>query len=263
MKLLHKLKLIILSLFLLPSICLAGVLFDAVDDVIDCGSDSALDNMSTFTYSAWIYPTGYGGGSKGRIIQKGNNVSGGKFLYYTNVDVNAPSIALWVQWTTYGKWYSPATPFALNTWNHIAATYDTSATTNNAIIYINGTSVSLTSTAPTGTITSDAAASLAIGNESTVFSRAFQGIIDEVAVWNSILTANEISILANSRLRRMPLQIQPANLKLYLPLESVSDGASADGVVFKDLSGNTNNGTANDGANNTGCAGSGEVVLSY
>lgn len=90
------------------------------------------------------------------------------------------------------------------------------------------------------------------------------GTIDEVAVWNAELTDNDISILANSKVKHMPLQISPGNIIFYLPMDDQPDGTSADGdtLVNQDNPG-TANGTGNDGANNTGLTWKAEAVLSY
>jgi len=89
------------------------------------------------------------------------------------------------------------------------------------------------------------------------------GDIYECAEWNVLLTDSEVSLLVNSKVKRMPLQIQPANLTSYWAMDDVADGASADGVTFLDMSRNANNATGVDGANNTGLTAVAETVLSY
>ena len=73
---------------------------------------------------------------------------------------------------------------ALNTWTHLAFTYD-GATEK---LYVNG--VLVTSRAQTGAI-SAANGVLHIGGDS-VWGEHFQGLIDEVRVYNRALTAAEI-----------------------------------------------------------------------
>jgi len=88
--------------------------------------------------------------------------------------------------------------------------------------------------------------------------------IGEVAIWNDYaLSLEEIEQLSNSKVKRMPLQISPANLLLYWPLDEQPDGTSWDADVAVDLSPNGNNGTGVDGANNTGLTAVAETVLSY
>lgn len=91
----------------------------------------------------------------------------------------------------------------------------------------------------------------------------FDGQLNEVAVWDTNISSGEVSILNSSKMKHMPLQIKPANLKGYWAMNSGADGASADGATIIDLSGNGNNGTGDDGANNTGLTWKAEEALSY
>src|SRR3989344_3836504 len=44
--------------------------FDGSDDRVDAGSPASLDNVNTFTYTAWVKPIGRGETSAGRIVNK-------------------------------------------------------------------------------------------------------------------------------------------------------------------------------------------------
>jgi hypothetical protein len=84
-----------------------------------------------------------------------------------------------------------------------------------------------------------------------------------VAVWNVALTSTELSLLFNSKIKGMPLQIRPSNLVLYHSMDEGFIGASADTDTLQDLSGNNNDGNPDNGANNTGMSWVGETILSY
>jgi acyl dehydratase len=73
---------------------------------------------------------------------------------------------------------------ALNTWTHLAVTYD-GATIR---VYVNGTQVA--TRAQTGPITTSTGV-LRIGGNA-VWSEFFQGLIDEVRIYSRALTAAEI-----------------------------------------------------------------------
>lgn len=89
-------------------------------------------------------------------------------------------------------------------------------------------------------------------------------IVNDVAIWKGVAVSGaELSLSYNSRVKHMPLQIQPLNLVAYLPMDDGQDGTSADGATVSDMSGNGNNGTGDDGANNTGLTWKAEEVLSY
>ncbi len=68
------------------------------------------------------------------------------------------------------------------------------------------------------------------------------GIVYEVAIWDSELSANDIAILSNSSGKRMALQVQPANLQGYWVLDEGKDGEdfSTTADFYKDISGNAN-----------------------
>src|SRR5262249_21991041 len=73
---------------------------------------------------------------------------------------------------------------ATSTWTHLAVTYDGS----NVRLYVNG---NLTSTTPaTGSITTSTNP-LQIGSDS-IYGQSFNGLIDEVRVYNAALTASQI-----------------------------------------------------------------------
>ena len=88
----------------------------------------------------------------------------------------------------------------------------------------------------------------------------YNGDISEAATWDVILTDSEI-VQLYSHIKRMPLQIQPNNLKFYLPLDDLASGTSITGAVHKDLSGNSITGTGVD--LDTDSLSIGEQVLSY
>jgi hypothetical protein len=90
------------------------------------------------------------------------------------------------------------------------------------------------------------------------------GIMTEFCAWSGYkLTQSDVNQLALARIKNIPLQIQPANLKGYWPMDEVTDAASADLATLFDMSGNGNHGNPDNGANNTGILGSAESILSY
>jgi hypothetical protein len=162
-----------------------GRTFDGNDDLVNAGNATVLRDILTVTHIAWIYSTGAGGGTYGRIFDKGSDRgfmrSGtNSRLYYSDPWSGATG-----QWNT-------GNIILVNTWYHVALTYDGSLTTNDPIIYINGASVAVTEAAtPSGTRTSDAANILYIGNNATA-DRCFAGTIGEYLECSRILTAGEI-----------------------------------------------------------------------
>lgn len=91
----------------------------------------------------------------------------------------------------------------------------------------------------------------------------FNGKVTDFAWWDVALTASERALLASSRVKRMPLQIQPSNLVVYLPLDDYSDTSNlnTDADGYKDLSGNANHGQGVDANSNS--YNISETLLSY
>src|SRR5206468_8882206 len=90
-----------------------------------------------------------------------------------------------------GEWDTPANSMAYNSWNHVAVVYDSSSTSNNADLYINGVKQTISKiTSPQGTQTANEGAGI-IGNRIPL-NRGWEGLIDELRVYNRALSAAEI-----------------------------------------------------------------------
>jgi len=74
------------------------------------------------------------------------------------------------------------------------------------------------------------------------------GPIGEAYVWNgTILTLPEMTLIVNSKMKGIGLQIQPAQIKGYWSLDDHPDGLVLVNDVFTDKSGTGNHGTTNGG----------------
>lgn len=85
----------------------------------------------------------------------------------------------------------------------------------------------------------------------------FNGVIDQVITYNSALSAGEIAAVAQGRRTHLRKTTPTA----MVTFDNCADGASGDGVVFRDLSGNGRTITGADGANNTGLTCRSSTVL--
>ena len=109
------------------------------------------------------------------------------YALYGNTDTNRPSAHAYTstEFDTRGT-----AALALNTWTHLAATYDGA----NLRLYVNGTQVS--SRAVIGSLVNSTGA-LRIGGNS-IWSEWFHGRIDEVRVYRRTLSATEIQADMNA-----------------------------------------------------------------
>lgn len=172
--------------------------FDGANTVINVGSGSTIDDITTQTFEAWIYPRtlGESAGANnfiGRIYEKGDGTEA-RLIYLDSTGSTSTSPAfLTYQQQPGGTWATLDGTIPFNTWTHVAITYDNSVLTNAAKIYLNGVLVSMQLvTNQSGTATSDAAGSARIGNRQGL-DRTFDGYIDQVRIFNYIRTPAQIA----------------------------------------------------------------------
>lgn len=174
----------------------------------------------TRSYSFWMWDHGLGGSNAGRAFAKGADVE----IFY---QIGSSKLEYHVDWgTTDGKW--TITRPTQDVWHQVVITYDGGATTNEAVVYIDGASVTVTnSSEPAGTINSDSGSTYSIGNRAAG-DRAWDGMIADWAKWNVILTASEAAALGKGMSPRL---IRPGSLVEFVPLvremNSVKNAASA------------------------------------
>lgn len=157
--------------------------FDGADDYVRVEDIGNFDFDETMTLEAWVKPDsvdslgGFRGIVSGRSSQYPN--SSGSWVMYAHRD-DASQWGLSVCTPTCSAALAPSGSLVVGEWAHIAATYDGSTIK----IYQNG--VLIGSAAKTGSVGS--ITNLFIG----AWSSAFNGIIDEVRVWNIARTEAEI-----------------------------------------------------------------------
>ncbi len=174
----------------------SGLNFDSSDNRINLSSPTTLDNLPSnggLSISMWIYPRSSGEGSAGRLIQKDDggsapNVgwrltldSSNRFVFRTGFDGSSTDLLVLTTNT-----------YTANKWHHIAVSWDGSATATNLHIYINGEEAAYTTqTNGTGNYRSDAASSMYIGNGNTQ-ATTFDGIIDDVRIYNYVRSVTQV-----------------------------------------------------------------------
>jgi len=166
---------------------IAGALsFDGVDDYVSFASQA----QSTISISAWVYAQATPGNVFPRIIDMPGYVL---FLAEpSNPKSNPASLGFLSRRSDGdGEWNTPANSMAYNSWNHVAVVYDSSSTSNNADLYINGVKQTISKiNPPRGTQTSNEGEGI-IGNHIPL-NRGWDGLIDELRIYNRALSAAEI-----------------------------------------------------------------------
>jgi hypothetical protein len=158
--------------------------FDGVNDLVTVPDANALDLTTAMTIEAWVYPTAISGW---RSIVLKERPAQLVYSLYGNTDTNRPSVEIF---TTATRDVRGTAQLALNTWTHLAATYD-GATLR---LYRNG--VQVASRAATGAI-AVSANPLRIGGN-TIWGEYFAGRIDDVRIYNRVRTAADIQTDMNT-----------------------------------------------------------------
>jgi hypothetical protein len=161
------------------------------DDNINMGNDSTINNIwdGGGTFEAWIYPRSDGEASGGRIAYKGG---GSGWNFQASTDNGSAMNLNFVQGFggSNGNWTTTGELVPLNTWSHVAVTYDSGSASNDPIFYINGVQYAFASS-PVGTRDDDSSYILYTGNSSDG-SRTFDGYIDDTRIYNYARTQGQI-----------------------------------------------------------------------
>ena len=202
-----------------------GLVFDGNDvdnKSIDCTNNPGVQLSGTqITLEAWVYPTQWKSAVWGGNIINKEGTNTGYMLRCGNggqVNFNLGNGG-WNELT------SPSNTLALNTWQHVAATYDGST----MAIYVDG---NLVASQPMSITFSSPTTSLTIGNWSNGSGRAFIGNIDEVRVWSVSKTQSELQTDMSTCLTGSEI-----GLAAYYQFEN-----GAGSFIVSDITSNGNNG---------------------
>lgn len=158
---------------------------------------SAINDMTQFSFAAWVWYGGAGGGNVGRIFDK---VARRAYI--------SPAISCIVFAHNFsvgtGAWNTQANTLTLNNYHHVAITYDNGATANDPAIYIDGVLKTLTITRPIGTASADNANDLCLGNRASTLDASLNGYLSEVTMQRGIMTAAEVKRIYNSSFYKYP-----------------------------------------------------------
>jgi hypothetical protein len=214
-----------------------AVTFGGNTSEVAVGAGSSLGNLhnSGLTVSAWINPTGSGG----RIVDKNNNdvgwlfgLSGTTTLVFTTGEDTSGG-------TTLNSSTSIASITA-NVWQHVLATWDGSAGMSHVHLYINGVQADGTGSSGTGPEQDDAGTPLTIGNRQVDSAKGFTGAIDDVRVYNRVLSSAEIQTLADATSPSAPASLSASvasSSQINLSWTASTDNVGVTGYLIERCSG--------------------------
>ncbi len=158
-----------------------GIDFRQVGQV-SIASSSVLNNMTQLTYCAWLRPRTFGIVNYGFIFSKG-------FTRYFAVS-NSNKLTLNINHNDGGLSKTSTNSISMNVWNHLCASWTGGNSVSSIALYVNGAEISGSGTDRAGSAVSDSGVSLI-----SQTGRELDGILDEVRVYNRVLSASEIKQL--------------------------------------------------------------------
>ena len=158
----------------------------------------AVVSPKKMTFAMWVYFPGKGDSDYSRLFQFGDvaNTDGQVWAYVGNLGKIYFSVGFD---TKRGEWVTDIGEISVSAWRHVTITYDANGT-NAPVIYVDGEQVpiSVYSTwLPAGTYQGIKTDPAIIGNRDG-YDRGFKGQISDFAVWNTVLTGEEIKSIYNA-----------------------------------------------------------------
>ena len=205
--------------------------FDGVNDWVTVADANDLDFTAGMTLEAWVYPTAMGNGSWRTVLLKERPGGETYNLYAHATNVTATYVVRAAQPSVSLDARGPS-PLAVNTWTHLAATYDGSMLR----LYVNGTQVG-TRTVAGPLLTSSGV--LRLGGNS-VWGEYFSGRLDEIRIYNRALSAGEIQTDLNRAVASdeagapsepLPSPLPGDTTAPVIALTAPGDGSTVSGTV--------------------------------
>ncbi|UCE18245.1 MAG: VCBS repeat-containing protein [Gemmatimonadota bacterium] len=208
--------------------------FNGQNSYVSCPAAPPLNLTDAFTVEAWIYPTGWGEFANfglGRIIDK-IYLSLQLVDSYLSFNNHSLLLQLYHQGGPVSQSNSPENAISLDQWHHVAVTYNGHDEVN---MYINGIGQTVSyAIPPSGPLQDNSPYDLYIGNEINT-GNTFEGIIDELRIWNVARTGEEVQSNMNTYLTGMETALVGYYQMNEGQGESISDDSPYDngGVVIE------------------------------
>ncbi|MGD0781196.1 MAG: LamG domain-containing protein, partial [Dehalococcoidales bacterium] len=168
--------------------------FDGSNDLLNCGSNANLDNLynADMSLAFWMQADKETAGFC--LLGKWGGTPGWLLHMYDGGDATKMNFCQ-SRVTMDGGWTSPAGSIVTAAWIHFVITFNGSSTANDPIFYKNGVLVATTEVStPAGAARDDSALNLYVGSSGA--GDYYNGRMEDVRVFNRIITPSEVTILA-------------------------------------------------------------------
>ena len=155
--------------------------FDGIDDYIEVPDDPALDMATAFSVGVWINTRSIPSSDLATIVSKDTN-------YEFHIDTSGRVFWWWNNASGGTRNMTSSASITVGQWHHVAITYESGA----QVIYLDGTAVATQSYAEGLTENN---LPLLIGTDYNIISRAWDGFLDEVNIFDRALSQGEVQAL--------------------------------------------------------------------
>jgi hypothetical protein len=170
-----------------------GLAFSGSGGFVSIPSSSSLNNLQAqggggMTVVAWVYPTS----------TNSNQIFLDKAMWDFGFFGSGAVIFSHVCSSGQVQAYTGTNSVPLNQWSQIVATWTGSTSGSSIVIYLNGNVITRNSQDCSGTMSDDSGSALTLGG--TFYNRnPFAGTLDDVRVYNRVLSASEVNALYNAK----------------------------------------------------------------
>jgi hypothetical protein len=169
--------------------------FNGTNNALNAGSATSIDNLGPLTYALWINPTSLGTGTFG-----GGEMLDKRYRAFHLSDTRSPTIPIVITMflslsVSNAQPYCNNIGITTNQWNHVAVTWD-GAIPFTGKFYVNGVACTTAGSTGSGTVSDDSSEDEYIGQRFDA-SGFFPGSMDDVRIYNRVLTDQEIQDLYN------------------------------------------------------------------
>ncbi len=166
--------------------------FNGTSDYVNAGSGSSLDNLTNRSICAWIFPDTASVADSVLAIQWELGSNHYWAFYLETGSVNFSTI-----FSSGAYWGTAGSLVVANTWQHVCVTYNQSSATNDPTFYYNGLPRSLSTVYNDSGSHQDESGGDVIFGHHVFYDTFYAGKMDDIRMYNRILSASEILSLYN------------------------------------------------------------------